>query len=386
MQPALDFLNSGGTPAAVVDAFVQKYGARIPTPALQQDVTGDGVNELILTNDLSVLVLGCNAGEYQALLNETGGDPASSIRFVRFTIPGDMNLNGIPEMITNVQAGHMSGFHNVSIFEWDGDQFASIIQGERDGDVSETAFMLGVTSISVRDVDGNKTLELILEGGVPYEESSDYTVGLPWRKETHSYSWNGNLFVLYRVEFSPPEYRFQAIQDGDRASLAGDYDQALALYQEAVFSDQLEWWSDERWSYEVRLRSLIETSDPTPVPDLTEYHHLAAYGRYRILLLHTVRGFLPEAETLFNTLTETFLPGQPGYAYVELAAAFWNEYRASANMGQACAAAIEYAALHPVEVLFYLGNGEYTDDIFGSQSLEYRPEDVCPFQSIPSSP
>ncbi|OGO31193.1 MAG: hypothetical protein A2136_09830 [Chloroflexi bacterium RBG_16_54_11] len=293
-----------------------------------------------------------------------------------------MNLDGIPEIITNEQSGHMNVSHSVMILEWEGHQFESIIQGESyaEGKHFNVAFMDGVTEVSIRDIDDNKTLELILNSNGLFEGTYAYISGAPWRKETHIYSWNGELFVLYRVEFSPPDYRFQAVQDGDRASLVGDYDLALGFYQEAILSDELDWWSNDRWDYEIRSKLAHTTPVPTPILDFREYPNLAAYASYRILLLHVVQGSLHEAEIVFNMLKEKFMLGQPGFTYVELATSFWNEFQTSSNIGQACAKAIEYASMHPFELLSYLGNGEYARTYYGDQSLEYQPEDICPLR------
>ena len=113
---------------------------------------------------------------------------------------------------------------------------------------------------------------------------------------------------------------------------------------------------------------------------MIEYPNLSAYAHFRILLLHIIRGNTNEAKKEFNTLKESFQPDQPGYAYLELATAFWDEYQKSANIEDACTKAIEYAEMYPVEVLSYLGNGEYARAYFGDQSLDYEPDDVCPFR------
>ncbi len=379
-QPVLDFLNSGGNPKMIERSFVQKYGSRIPLLATQQDVTGDGVSELLITDDNQVMIFGCDHGKYQPLLQDSGGE--SFTRYVRFILPGDMNLDGIPEVIINEQSGHMNLSHDVTIYEWDGHQLTSITRGDQyaEGKYFNTAFMDGVTTIKVQDIDVNQTLELILNADEPFHDTSTYSMGFPWRKETHIFSWNGNLFTLYRIEFSPPEYRFQAVQDGDRASSIGEYSQALKLYQDAISIDKLDWWSDNRWIYEVRRLSNIETPEPKPIPDSSEYPNLAAYAYYRILLLQTVNGYLPEAETTLKTMTDKFPKDEAGYAYTEMATAFWNEFQISSNIEQACSKAIEYAKLHPTEVLSYLGNGNYARTYFGYQSLEYTSKDVCPFR------
>jgi hypothetical protein len=89
---------------------------------------------------------------------------------------------------------------------------------------------------------------------------------------------------------------------------------------------------------------------------------------------------LPEAEIVYNTLQKKYSEGQVGHAYAEMAAAFWNEYQKEKNIGQACAKAVDYATAHPGETLSYLGNGENAITYYGEQSLEYRPDDLCPFR------
>ena len=295
-----------------------------------------------------------------------------------------MNLDGIPEIVVNIMHGTRNANHTISVYEWDGSQFIPILQSNDsyDKEVIPYAELFGTTKIETKDSDGNGTLELVLTSNPPTYGTSGYIVGLPWRDETHVFGWNGNSFVLFRITYSPPEFRFQAVQDGDRVTLLGDYDAALDYYQQAIFSDQLDWWSYDRWEFEVRQFAAVgEDETPTPIPtpsyDRTEYYNLAAYSRFRILLLHTQRGWIPEAEIVYNTLKEKFLPGQPGYAYVEMATAFWDEYHASSDLSQACQKAIEYTTLHSEEILSSLGDG---NSIFGSQSLDYVPEDVCPFR------
>ena len=84
-QTALDYMNSGGTIPSVIDAFRKEYGGRISTPALRMDVTGDGVDELLITNNASVLILGCQEGEYRNYFQVDGDE--GPVRFTNFEIP-----------------------------------------------------------------------------------------------------------------------------------------------------------------------------------------------------------------------------------------------------------------------------------------------------------
>lgn len=382
IQPILDFLNSGGTPGSVINAFLQKFNLRIELPGAQEDLTGDSIDEVILTDGDQVLIFGCNESNYQHLLS-VSVERVSGLEAIRFILPGDMNLNGIPEIVTNEMRGHWTASHHVVIYEWNGQSFQSVIQGlnySKDRYV-DYAYMPYPSRISFREAHNNGLLEMILEGKMPWSERYDYVVGMPWRKEIHVYTWNGTLFVLDQINYEPPEYRYQAVQDGDRATLTGNYDQAVEFYQQAIFSDQLNWWS-ERFRYESWQHGANDHTglEPTPLPDFNEYYNLAAYARYRIMLIHVSRGFITEANTVYNSLLQKFPEGLVGHAYAEMATAFWNEYQTSADLSLSCAKSIEYATLHPVEILSYLGNGEYAITYYGDQSLEYTPEDVCPFR------
>ncbi len=287
----------------------------------------------------------------------------------------DMNLDGVNEIMAI--AGD-DRFRNVFLIQWGGSEFQMLNLDPVLG-FSACSELYGPSWAYALDTDDNGTLELVLKQTIPIW--SEYTDGLPWRKETRTCTWNGVSYVLTRTEIdTPPEYRFQAIQDGDRATLAGDYARALDLYQQAIFSDKLDWWSHDRRRYEVDAGGYKPTPIPSLSPDPAEYPMLAAYARYRIMLLHTVRGYLSDAEIVYKTLQDKFPQGQVGHAYAEMATAFWDEFRLSKNLEQACAKAVEYATLHPVDVLSYLGNSEYSTPYFGDQSLKYTPEDVCPFR------
>ncbi len=235
--------------------------------------------------------------------------------------------------------------------------------------------------MDVLDTDGNGTLELVLKQEIPIW--SEYSGGLPWRKETRICTWNGEAFVLINTKLAPPEYRFQAVQDGDMAALQRNFEKALSYYQQAIFDDKLDWWTQERRIYEIGVYGPEEIVKPTPLPSLlpdpTEYSNLAAYAYYRIMLLHSLQNSIPEAQIAYDTLQEEFPPGKVGHAYAKMAFSFWQEFQQSENLGQACDKAIEYAAAHPVEILAYLGNSDYSDTYYGEQSLEYSPIDICPF-------
>jgi hypothetical protein len=370
----LDFLNAGGSPKAVLNTFFSNSLDLHTHNFSSQDLTGDGVPEFAITYDGNLYIFACSLGKYKTTLkisNIVGmGFSDIFINTIR-----DLNLDGIPEIVLNTTTCNDPCLE-VMIYEWDGNQFISLVR-INNHEYGEDYAQISNGSISIKDQGGNKFPEIILYGGIPTHFAS-LANGFPFRNETQVLSWNGKFFVETSREYSPPQYRFQAVQDGDRASLSGDYDKAADYYQQAIFSDKLDWWSADRREYILKTEYLFSAEEtPTPIlpsPDPNEYYNLAAYSRFRLMLLHILRGWLPEAQVLYNTLQEKFPDGQAGHFFAELASAFWDEYQASRNIGESCGKAIEFASTNP-DILAYLGSYNH-----GWQSLSYTQEDICPFK------
>ena len=85
--------------------------------AFEQDLTGDGGQELVATTFTSVNIFGCIDGQYQALLWQ-GGIYSSGISI---TIQ-DMNLDNAPEIVVHEpdSCGFSGRCSETYIYEWDG--------------------------------------------------------------------------------------------------------------------------------------------------------------------------------------------------------------------------------------------------------------------------
>lgn len=360
----LDYLNAGGSWGMLTSEFSDsnKYGRTLGS-INEFDLTNDGIKDFVVEMQAGFGVYSCNNGVYDLSLNLNGvtDGPASIVEIK------DTNLNGIPEIVAGITfcSGHC---FDISIFEWDGHEFQNLL-GE----------WQTITSLEekVVDINNDGVLELVIEG--PFPSMGGYVDYIPLRGQTDTYFWNGVNFTSSRPEFFASEYRFQAIQDADSKVLDGDFEKALAFYNDAIFNKELKWWSKNLREYEIQL--LVDyynpakpTSPPQPLEDITEYPRLAAYAYYRIMLLHLVQGGEAEAASTYQTLQETF--GADPYAapYVEMASAFWEAYQSTHKMYDGCAAAIQYAVEHP-EILTPLGS-----DYHGWQSHVYVPADVCPFR------
>lgn len=383
----LAVLNAGGT-KRLVEKFAGSYSAQ---GLAYQDLTGDGMPELIIVSRYfwgNLYVFGCYEQQYKTLLVEkVAYEQAPTIVAIN-----DMNLDGVNDLAIE-QSICNNGCTGARVYEWDGQQFQSLV---RDWgihpdvfhgihpdinllDYSDMAQLLSHSSASVTDIDDNGTHELVLAGGTPSYLGALTGGEGPWREQTIVYMWDGHYFVWHSQKYIPPVFRFEAIQDGDTASVRGDYEAALASYQDAIFSDTLKSWSREVWDQLVQ--QTIEQEQRVGYPDVstmpfnpTEYAQLAAYARYRIMLLHIVRGGESDARTVHETLIKKFPEGSQGYPYVEMATRFWMEYQSSHNVEQACERAVAYAQAHQ-EMLAPLGGGDH-----GSWNEFYKPASVCPFK------
>jgi hypothetical protein len=363
-------LNSGGTAAQLRDLSLGEI----------RDLNGDGVNEVVYRGVArgAYIILGCKSGRYQDFLDFAGDSG------VELADMPDLNKNGIPEIILYNIVHY--GYMDISIFEWDGNKFRSLIDMGRDTPTDPAIDWVSATSPhKIMDTNGDGLKEIVIMYDVHETESWGLGVGefvtmrRPLRNITTVLGWNGKNFVdLKQGSYPPPQYRFQAIQDGDEQVRYGNYAAALSFYQAAIFDGQLEWWSPKRREYELLvLRAQYEPTPtvlPTPIPDTTEYPRLAAYAYYRIMLLHIVQGHESDAGTVYETLLQKFSNDPYGQPYVEMATLFWEGYWSTQQMYPGCAAAIQYAVEHP-EILVPLGS-----DYHGGYSHTYVPTDVCPFR------
>jgi hypothetical protein len=216
----LNYLNSGGTSAQLRDSGLAEI----------VDLTGDGVNEVVYRGFLggSYDILGCKDGKYQDFL-DFAGDSGIGRDVV------DLNKNGVPEIILYDLVHY--GYIDISVFEWDGSKFRSLIDMGKYSSTDDTvvdwvsATWISDTHYKLIDTNGDGLKEIV----VVYDVNQlcggfgDFCDGTPARAQTTILGWNGQNYVVKQKYYSPAQYRFQAIQDGDAAASQKEYDKALNL-------------------------------------------------------------------------------------------------------------------------------------------------------------
>lgn len=340
-----------------------------------RDLTNDGFPELAIGAG-NFYIFGCKDGHYVTLLKISTDIYSQAPSIIKIL---DANRNGIPEM--SILVGFFSqGSHWYQVLEWDGHQFENIVK--TDNSWSEDNIEVEASgNLVYGDIDRDGFLEYIVNIGIPVLET--YQLGIPWRQEQQIYKWDGDKFIFFKNTFSPPEYRFQAVQDGDRAARDGDYDRALAFYQQAIYSNTLGWWSPERRNNvsDAFFNSFGASSgipaSPPPEPDPEEYDSLAAYSRYRIMLLDLSRGWESDAAVLYKTIQEKYMDGKPGHIYAVLAENVWDEFSKSGDLGKACNEALDFAANNQDSIFYYLSGSGFP----GNHGIYYETDPlwICPY-------
>ncbi|MCC7360738.1 MAG: hypothetical protein IT317_14750 [Anaerolineales bacterium] len=367
----LTFLNTGGSAEALRVALqtVMEW-----FDAYSVDLTHDGVAEVVVIAK-KPHIFGCQSGKYATLL------VVEPVEYYTPQIIGtvDMNLNGMPELVIADSYGGMTPTNIFQILEWNGQRFQSLVAPEHlhsqfvDAGVFHGDIVMHGAVASIRDTDHNGTLELVLNGGIPVTGADMASFG-PWRGETLIWAWNGNWFQLSSAQRDPPVYRFQAVQDGDRLTITGYYDDAIATYQKAIQDDALDWWSPERTEYEVAWFDAFATRLPMPTPDPAERPRLSAYATYRIMLIHAALGEASLASADYESIRTVYAAGEATRPYAELARAFWTAYQNTADVTMACGEAVAFAMQHSDSILDPLGA-----DYYGGANMRYSAQDICPF-------
>jgi hypothetical protein len=367
----LNFLNDGGDVEALRTSLqVVMYWF----DAYTIDLTNDGVDEVIVIAN-KPHIFGCDGSTYTTLMI------VEPLELYTPQIIGivDMNLNGVPELVIGNAVGGQTQTIEFQILEWNGQSFKSLVAPEHirsrfvDAGVWHgTIYMMGAKS-TIEDIDGNGTLELVLNGGIPIIGGDAASAG-PWRAETLVWAWNGEWFKLGSMELDPPAYRFQAAQDGDRLTVTGHYDDAIAVYERVIQDETLDWWSPERTEYNMAFFDGDPTEPPPPAPDPAERPRLSAYAAYRIMLIHAVRGEVTLAALDYEAIRQRYSKLETAHSYAQLATEFWTALQNTSDVAQACREVVAYATQHSDTVLEPLGPSYY-----GWANMSYSATDVCPF-------
>lgn len=373
-QSIVDALNAGGA-EKLVSYYSEKYSDGYFRAT---DITGDNRLEIFVgvggTVGGAIIGYWCVDGEYSEFFRDASFQSTPSILFL-----GDLNNNGFTDIAIDKFTCHYCT--GVSMYEWRDGEFRDLIRSSReyDGEITylNLAELRGYTGADVMDLDGDGIFELILQGGIP-----SYLGGLGgadghWREQTIVYAWDGVYYSFQSQQYAAPEFRYEAVQDGDAKLNSQDYGAALSFYEQAINDESLASWDEEEWRRLVFLPNDDDLSQPDPhlIPyNEKEYQQLSSYARYRMMLVYILQGKLEDAKNIHQELLNYVEDAPAGRPYADLATRFLGEYLESSNTDIACSLVVDYAEEHP-EILYPLGNTDET--WYGFWSRYYSPEDIC---------
>ncbi len=149
--------------------------------------------------------------------------------------------------------------------------------------------------------------------------------------------------MLAVTEYDPSELRYFKVRDADDAFADGDYERAIALYQEAIDSSQ--------------SQDVDYPGDPA---------ELIAYARFRIGLVMAVQGDTDGALAALDAA----IAADPEALHSQLSAQFRQGYARVGHVSAGCADARDFVDGN-LDAFSALWDYGYANPIF-------RPEALCP--------
>lgn len=373
IKSIVNFLNAGGTQEELNRHFI----------VTSRDLNNDTAPEVVLIDwylgDVSIYIFSCQDGKYMDTATFPNDTISSDITILAIA---DNNRNGFPELFIKDMGWGFIPYGYLDIVEWDGAKFTHRISETPGTGYGNYAEINSFVDVAIKDLDNDGIKELTWKGFFYPNESPDHWFYYPLRSETHVYKWDGANYTAQSVEYAKPEYRFQALQDGDSYAKAGQYDKALKSYELVTQSTGLGWWTEERKNYILGQHDLGPCAEkgancPPPTPDSNERPILSAYAAFRRMLVQLLTHQQTEAEKTYQDLLSTYLPGKPGYPIVEMSTAFWTEYQASQSIEKSCTKAVADIQAQ-TDILGILSGGAK----HSMQGIDYegKPEEVCPFK------
>ena len=364
----INYLNQGGSFQSLIEGLNNTFDLDYGTIYFYEDVTGDGINEVIFPMHENVYVYACKNEQY-SLIDNFSTDFGAYTPRVRVM---DLNNNGLLEIIMDYSGCLGGKCFSINVYEFDGNQFRDLFDWHCNEDISLP------DSFSINDIDNNNTIEIILKYGKHYIPV--YPEDYPFRDETMICMWNGNSYVPAENIFSSPSYLFQAVQDGDRQMLYEYYDQALLFYKQAIHDKTLDWMSIERRILDYEIYTFehygANAPNPTATPVLfenpDEYPILASYSYFRIALIYLLLGDLDLAQITFDEQKTTFPVEQIGGEFTEITDILIQSYLNTENISVSCNAVNDAVSKRSNQFSNYSNYFNYT-------SRFYQPSNLCPY-------
>ena len=348
----LSFLNAGGS-AADLDQDLYSLGiANLPVPIDVADMTGDGMEDVVVSifdpgsvlqppTGLLLIYICDQPGYRLAYQEDTRPDQgAPGIRYLQ-----DLNADGKAELVTSsASCGAHTCFEQVQLISWEDGKFSNRLEGE-------TAD-LPYPTIYLEPAQDEGIYNLHISG------SGFGSVGAgPQRNITRiwSYEPGARRWLFSSTTNEPSSYRIHVLHDANAALEAGEYQAALLLYNRAI--------SDS---------TLLDWENPAE-----EQAWITAFARFQLVVIYTLQDQGSFADLIVNEMSVAYNQEKPQHGYYEMTMLFLEGFQRGGEE-EGCTAARKYASDY-VELLEPLGPQTFG---YGNPSLTLQ--DLCPW--MPAQP
>lgn len=339
----LMLLNEAGGLEAL-QSFLTACNATSAAPVTLQDLTGDGLDDLVLIYQNPDPALVQPAME---LLILQGSADGFAIGY-QARAESEVNLLGTIDVNTDNQTdvawiettcGAETCFDTVQIYSWDGNAWQ---------DWTATKITMANAEIRLEDQsEMAQGLEVVLSGGEYVDEAAG-----PQRSRTELWgSLDGAPYTLLDRSYAASNCLYFTVLDANAAFLAGgddDFEQAEALYTKAATDSS--------------LTACGQRED--------EVAELQSFSLYRLALIGAYRGQPDVAADLIGSITSAY----PASIYDRVGGVWLEVYQAGNDLAAACAAVTEYAGSTP-EATAVLAD-------YGYANPSFRAAEICPVLDV----
>ena len=340
------FLNGGGSAKDLDQALYSLGIANLPVPVGVSDMTGDGIEDVVVSifDPRSVLqppaglllIYICDQQGYRLAYQEDTrpNQGAPGIRYLQ-----DMNADGISDLVlSSASCGAHTCFERVQLISWEAGEFINRLVGETIDLPYPTIYLEPAQDSGIYD------LHISGSGLGSVGAGPQRNITRVWTYEAGSLRW-----LVSSVVFEPSSYRIHVLHDANSAFKNGEFKEALLLYNRAISDSTLQDWSDPAG----------------------EQAWITSFARYQLVVLYTLQDQGTFANLTLDEMNASISPESQQHGYFEMATLFLEGFR-KGGVEEGCAAAIEYAAAH-TELLEPLG-----PQVFGYGNPPITPEQVCP--------
>lgn len=339
----LQFMNDGGSVQRLQEEILRKWDAFGETGYIETaDLTGEGTVEVIpgyiAPGDVgTLLILGCQAGRYVQLFEaiSDGIEPPTilALRDINNRVPAEIVVNR--RFCADPEACEIQT--QIVAWEYTVGRFVNLLPDT----------VLTINTPELRDIDNDQVDEIIIN-----LDSNGTAATGPLRQGNNIYDWNGQFYVLSRIQLQPPTYYIQVIHEGDRLFSLQQFSEAIVTYESALSDTDLRFWFNDG-----------------PVNTIT-------YGQYRNIIAY---GFLSDSTNIVGNLE--IMNSQHALAdgqtladlpvYVHMANAFVDSLSQTGDLHEACSA-VQAVIEERDEALGFINR-------YGSRNPSYTTLDLCPY-------